>query len=125
MPSVAAALLGQTAGLIADGNQMTTPEATPTPSARLVVVLSTTNPDAAETAATVIAERLATGRTSPLMSGEMADRARAELFPGRTVRAVSGEPAVLIELAPALGVRSFILQEMLFQRMPGFLAWEW
>jgi hypothetical protein len=122
---VAAALLDQTAGLIADGNQMATPEATPAPPTRLVVVLSTTNPDAAETAATVIAERLATGRTSPLMSGEMADRAWAELFPGRTVRAVSGEPVVLIELAPAPGVRPFILQEMLFQRMPGFLAWEW
>jgi hypothetical protein len=125
MPPVAAALLGQTAGLIADGSQMATPEATPAPSAQLVVVLSTTNPDAAETAATVIAERLATGRTSPLMSGEMADRAWAELFPGRTVHAVSGEPAVLIELAPAPGVRPFILQEMLFQHMPGFLAWEW
>ena len=125
LPPVAAALLGQTAGLIADGNQMATPEAIPTPPARLVVVLSTINPDAAETAATVIAERLATGKTSPLMSGEMADRSWAELFPERTVRAISGEPAVLIELVSALGVRPFILQEMLFQRMPGFLAWEW
>jgi hypothetical protein len=125
LPPVAAALLGQTAGLIADGNQMATPEAIPTPPARLVVVLSTINPDAAETAATVIAERLATGKTSPLMSGEMADRSWAELFPERTVRAVSGESAVLIELVPAPGVRPFILQEMLFQRMPGFLAWEW
>jgi hypothetical protein len=125
LPPVAAALLGQTAGLIADGNQMATPEAIPTPPARLVVVLSTINPDAAETAATVIAERLATGKTSPLMSGEMADRSWAELFPERTVRAISGEPAVLIELVPAPGVRPFILQEMLFQRMPGFLAWEW
>jgi hypothetical protein len=125
LPPVAAALLGQTAGLIADGNQMATPEAIPTPPARLVIVLSTINPDAAETSATVIAERLATGKTSPLMSGEMADRAWAELFPERTVRAVSGGPAVLIELAPAPGVRPFILQEMLFQRMLGFLAWEW
>jgi hypothetical protein len=122
---VAAALLGQTAGLIADGNQMATPEVIPTPPAWLVVVLRTINADAAETTATVIAERLATGKTSPLMSGEMADRAWAELFPERTVRAVSGEPAVLIELVPARGVRPFILQEMLFQRMPGFLAWEW
>ena len=120
-----AALLGQTAGLIADGNQMATPEANPTPSAQLVVVLSTINPDAAETAATVIAQRLAIGRTSPLMSGEMADRSWTELFLRRKVRAVSEEPAVLIELMPAPGVRPFILQEMLFQGMPGFLAWEW
>ena len=125
LPPVAAALLGQTAGLLAGGSRHGNARGDPTPSARLVVVLSTISPDAAETAATVIAERLATGRTSPLMSGEMADRAWAELFPGRTVRAVSGEPAVLIELAPAPGVRPFILQEMLFQRMPGFLAWEW
>ena len=125
LPPVAAALLGQTAGLIADANQMATPEAIPAPPARLIVVLRTIIPDAAETAATVIAERLATGKTSPMMSGEMADRSWAELFPERTVRAVSGEPALLIELVPAPGVRPFILQEMLFQRMPGFLAWEW
>ena len=42
------------------------------------------------------------------MSGEMADRPWAELFPRRTVRAVSGEPAVLIELVPAPGVPPFI-----------------
>ena len=125
LPPVAAALLGQTAGLIANGNQMATPEGAPTLSAQLVVVLSTITADAAATAETVIAERLATGRTSPLMSGEMAGRAWAELFPQRAVRAVTGEPALLIELMPAPGVRSFILQEMLFQRMPGFLAWEW
>jgi hypothetical protein len=125
LPPVAAVLLGQTAGLIADGNRMTTPDAIPMPSAQLVVVLSTINRDAAAMTATVIAERLATGRTSPLMSGEMADRSWTELFPQRMVRDVSGEPAVLIELAPAPGVRPFILQEMLFQRMPGFLAWEW
>jgi hypothetical protein len=125
LPPMAAALLGQTAGLIAAGNQMATPEGPPAPPAQLVVVLSTINADAAKAAATVIAVRLATGRTSPLMSGEMADRSWAELFPERTVRAVSGGPAVLIELVPASGVRPFILPEMLFQRIPGFLAWEW
>ena len=125
LPPVAAALLGQTAGLLSDTNGMATPAGSATSPVRLVVALSTTGPDAAETAAVVIAERLATGRTSPLMSGEMADRPWAELFPQRSVHAVSGEPAVLIELLPAPGVRPFILQEMLFQRMPGFLAWEW
>ena len=124
LPPVAAALLGQTAGLNADGNQMATPEGAPAPTARLVVILSTTNPDAAETAAMVIEERLATGRTSPLM-GTMADRSWTELFPERMVRAGADESAVLIELATGPGVRPFILQEMLFQRIPGFLAWEW
>jgi hypothetical protein len=104
---------------------MATPEEPAAAPARLVVVLSMIGPDAAETAATVIAERLAMGRSSPLMSGETADRPWTEIFPQRVVRAVSGEPAVLIELLPAPGVRPFILQEMLFQRMPGFLAWEW
>lgn len=105
---------------------MATPEAISTPSARLVVALSTISADAAETAVSVIAERLATGRTSPLKSGEMAGRSWAEIFPAeRVVRAVPEEPVVLIELMPAPRVRSFLLQEMLFQRMPGFLAWEW
>ena len=125
LPPVAAALLGLTAGLLPDDRSMTTPEAIPTPSARHLVALSTISAGAAETAASVIVERLATGRTSPLMSGEMADRPWAELFPERVVRAVPEEPVVLIELMPAPGVRPFLLQEMLFQRMPGFLAWEW
>ena len=71
-----------------------------------------------------MAERLATGRPSRLMSGEMADRTWAEVFPERSIRAVPEEPALLIELTPAPGVRPYLLQEMLFQRMPGFLAWE-
>lgn len=125
LPPVGTALLGQTAGLIAAGNGIATPSATPASPARLVVILGTTGPDAAETAATVIAERLGTGRTSPLMSGEMAERPWAELFPEREVRAVPGEPAVLIELVPAPGVAPFILRDMLFQRIPSFLAWGW
>jgi hypothetical protein len=122
---IAAALLGRTAGLLPGDVSMATAEAMPTPSARLVVALSTISPDAAKTAATVIAERLATGRTPPLMGGELANRPWVELFPQQTVRAVSGEPAVLIELGPAPGVSPFIVQTMLFQRIPGFLAWEW
>jgi hypothetical protein len=125
LPPVAAALLGRTAGLLPGDVGTATPEAMPTPSARLVVALSTISPDAAKTAATVIAERLATGRTPPLMGGELADRPWVELFPQQRVRAVSGEQAVLIELGPAAGVSPFIVQTMLFQRIPGFLAWEW
>jgi hypothetical protein len=123
LPPVGTALLGQTAGRISAGNGMATPIATPASPARLVVILGTTGPDAAETAATVIAERLTTLRTSPLMSDELADRPWAELFPEREVRAVPGEPTVLIELVPASGVAPFILQGMLFQHIPGFLAW--
>jgi hypothetical protein len=125
LPPVTAALLGRTAGLLPGDPGMATPETQPTPSARLIVTLSTISADTAEMAASVIAERLATGRTSSLMSGEMANRPWAELFPERVVRVVPEEPAVLIELIPAPGVRPFLLQEMLFQRMPGFLGWEW
>jgi hypothetical protein len=125
LPPVAAALLGQTAGLNPEGNGLATPAGAPAPPARIVIALSTIGLDAAETASTVIAERLASGRTSPLISGEVADRSWAELFPERSVHAVSGEQAVLIELMPAPDVRPYILQEMLFQRMPGFLVWEW
>jgi hypothetical protein len=125
LPPVAAALLGRTAGLLPGDFGIATPEAIPMPSARLVAALSTISPDAAQTAATVIAERLATGRTPPHMSGDLAHRPWVELFPQQTMHVVSGEPAVLIELVPAPGVPPFILQSMLFQRIPGFLAWEW
>jgi hypothetical protein len=125
LPPVAAALLGRTAGLLPGDSGTATPAALSPPSARLVVSLSTINADAAETAVTVIAERLATGRTPPLMSGDLANRPWLELFPRQTVHAVSGEPAVLIELVPAPGVPPSIVQTMLFQRIPGFLAWEW
>jgi hypothetical protein len=50
---------------------------------------------------------------------------RAELFPERSVCALSAEPAALIELMPAAGVRPFILQDMWFRRIPGFLAGDW
>ena len=122
---VAAALLGQSAGAISTGNGMATPSSPASLPARLVVVLATTEPEAAQTAATVIAERLERQRTPLMMTREMSDRPWAELFPEREVRAAPGEPAVLIELVPAVGVSPFILQDMLFQRLPGFLAWGW
>jgi hypothetical protein len=50
---------------------------------------------------------------------------RTELFSGRSVRALSAEPAVLIELLPAAGVRPFILQDMVLRRISGFLARDW
>jgi hypothetical protein len=125
LPPVAAALLGRTVGLLPGDLGMATLEAMPKPSARIVVALSTISPDAAETSATVIAERLTTGRTPLLWVRALTDRPWVELFPQQTVRAVSGEPAVLIELVPAPGLSPSIVQTMLFQRIPGFLAWEW
>ena len=125
LPPVAAALLGQTAGIISAVTGLATPSATPAIPARLVVVLAATGAEAAQTAVRVIAERLATQRTSSAMSGEMSDRPWAEIFPEREVRAAPEEAAVLIELVPAPGVPPFILQDMLFRRTPGFLAWAW
>jgi hypothetical protein len=124
LPPVAAVLLGQMAGAIAAGNGMATPSSPPALPVRLVVILATIGPEAAQTAATVIAERLARQRTPLMMTREMTARPWAELFPEREVRAVPGESAVLIELVSAAGVSPFILQDMLFQRTPGFLAWE-
>ena len=90
LPPVAAALLGQTAGIIPAANGMATPSATQALPARLLVVLATTGVGAAQTAATVIAERLATQRTPLMMTREMTDRPWAEIFPEREVRAVPG-----------------------------------
>jgi hypothetical protein len=125
LPPVAAMLLGRTAGLLAGDLGLATPAAMPTPSARLVIALGTISAEAAETTASVIAERLATGRTPPLMGGDLADRPWVELFLQRTVHAISGDPTVLIELVPGPGVPGSIVQSMLFQRIPGFLAWDW
>jgi hypothetical protein len=50
---------------------------------------------------------------------------RTEHFPERSVRVLSAEPVVLIELMPVAGVRPFILQDMLFRRIPSFPARDW
>jgi hypothetical protein len=52
-------------------------------------------------------------------------RRAGRALPERSVRALSAEPAVLIELMPAAGLRPFILQDMLFRRIPGFPARDW
>jgi hypothetical protein len=127
LPPVAVALIGQTAGLF-PANAGTGAPATPAATsdaiaARLVVALTTISPDAAAVAAAVIAERLETQRMSAVPAGDLADRPWVEIFPGRSVRAIPGEPVVLVELVPAPGVSPYILQSMIFQRMPGFLAW--
>jgi hypothetical protein len=127
MPPVAAVLIGQTAGLFpaaggtgAPATQAATGDAI-TP--RLVVMLTTISPEAAADAATVIADRLETQRTSALLTGDLADQPWVEIFPDRSVTGISGEPVVLVELVPAPGVSPSIMQSMIFQRMPGFLAW--
>lgn len=117
MPPVVSVFLGQTAGVFAAD------DATPSvmTSARLVAILAATGPRPAEQGAAVIAERLETER-SPAAVG---DQPWSELFPERTVMALPEDAAILVELTPAPAVSPFILQSMVFQRAPGFLAWTW
>lgn len=122
LPGITAGLLGQTAGTVTGEN------ATPTaedefPPARAVAVVALEDPDAAETAAGVIEQRLADQALPAGAGGDRAGRPWAELFPERTVRAVPGEAVVVIELGLAEGVAPSILQTLLFQRALGFLAW--
>jgi len=121
LPPVIAALLGQTEGTFPTGAEAAAlPDLS---SARLVAGLTTIAPGAAEEAVAVIEERLATRRAAGL-NDQVAGRTWAALFPERSIRAMSGEPVVLIELVPAPGVSPGILQELLSTRALDFLAWE-
>lgn len=115
MPAISVALLGQTAGLFTTGN------GSAEPAASLVVLLHTPMQGAAERAAEVITQRLDT-RSAPGRGGEVG-RPWADLFPERSVSVAPGAPVVLIDLVPAEGVSPLILQNLVFQRTPGFLAW--
>jgi hypothetical protein len=129
LPPVGTALLGQTAGAFPDApegasaTEMPTMLASQAAEAQLVVALTTLTPALAGEAAAVLALRLETQRPPASMRESLAGRDWIELFPERTVQAVPGEAAVLIELTPAPGVSPRILVEMLFRRDLGFLAW--
>jgi hypothetical protein len=88
-----------------------------------VVALTTPSPEAAQDAAAVIDERLVTQTLPEMAGGSLAGRPWADLFPTRNVQAIPGEAAVLVELTPAPGVPPRILQDLLFRRVPGFVAW--
>lgn len=124
MPPIVAALIGATAGgpLRSPGGGTPVASAADLPTARLVAAVTTISPAAAETAAAVITDRLATHPLPPYapvpVEGDYAD-----LFPERTVAAVPGEPVALVELVPAPGVPRSILTNLLFSRTLTFLAW--
>ena len=124
MPPVTAALLGQTAGAPATDTAATATADLPhPPPARLVAVLTTIAPEAAEAAAGVIVERLATRQAAGL-DDQIAGRTWAALFPERTVRVLPEDRAVLVELVPAPGVPPTVLHDLLFTRALDFLAWD-
>jgi hypothetical protein len=122
LPMILAALLGQTAGVSATGDDAT-PGASAVPISRVVVSLTTPSPETAQDAAEIIAERLATHELPETAGSTLAGRPWADLFPTQNVQAIPGEPAALIELTSTPGVPPLILQNLLFQRIPGFLAW--
>jgi hypothetical protein len=117
MPPVAMALLGTTAGgpLPTDGEPVPLPPGAP--DARAVAVLLVDSPEAAEAAAMVVAERLAT------WSSARFERSWAHLFPERAARAEPGEPVLVVELALAADTPSNIWLILLPSRDLAFLAW--
>ena len=122
LPPVVAALLGNTAGQFASTSGAATPS-TPAAPSRIVAVLAMLGLGTADGAAAVIRDRLATQAFPTLIGGQFAGRAWAELFPEHSVEAAPEAAAVVIALTPAEGVPPLIVQQMIFNRTPGFLAW--
>lgn len=117
MPPIGAALLGHTAGLFPESDDADSP------AARVVALLITPGHDAALRAAGVVEDRLATQTMPAARGGDLADRGWDEVFAEWSVSAVPAEPVVHIDLDLAPGVSPFILQNLVFARTPGFLAW--
>ena len=128
MPPVVAALLGMTAGepLAPPVGQEAVAVQQPrpgAPEATLVVALVMIHRAAAETASSVVAERLATQRVPPIGSGAEGPGSYAELFPRRSVWVADEEPVVLIELVLEPGTPRDILVRLLTTRSLSFVAW--
>jgi len=117
MPPVTMALLGTTVGGPLQLRGETVKMAPDTPDAREVALVHVGSADEAESAATIIGERLATG--SSARTGEPF----ATSFPERTVEAVPETPVVLIELTLGEDVPRGILMWMFHGQDLGFLAW--
>ena len=117
MPPIAMALLGATTGgpLVSADQPLPTPPGTP--DARAVAVLLMLSPDAAETAATVVEERLATGSSTHY------ERPYAELFPERVVQVVPATAVLLVELTLGPDAPRNVLTQLLYSRDLGFLGW--
>lgn len=120
LPPIELALLAVTVG----GPLRTfAPAATPVPlppgapTARFVLALLLSSPEDAAAASPVITERLATGVSS------WQDRPFAALFPEQSVRAVRGEPVVVVELAYGAATPSGIWLRLLNERGLEFVAW--
>ena len=133
MPPIVTTLLGLTSGgpLPTLGADAGTSEALPprAPEARFVVALTMVHHAAAESAASVVAERLATQQVPDavapsLPSGQaLGGRPYAELFPERSVRVPDGEPVVVIDLSIGAETPRLILYNLLVTRSLTFLAW--
>jgi hypothetical protein len=118
MSPIALGLLGMTAGFPSPATESGEGTATPGPSppgqpaARGEIALLMPSPGAAAAAVPVVEGQLA---------GE-ASRPYAELFPERVVRAVPGEPVLLVDLGLGEGVPAGVLSGLLVAADLGFLA---
>lgn len=122
MSPIALGLLGMTAGFPPPATESGEGTATPGPSppgqpaARGEIALLMPSPGAAAAAVPVVEGRLA-GEAS-----RTARRPYAELFPERVVRAVPGEPVLLVDLGLGEGVPAGVLSGLLVAADLGFLA---
>ncbi len=82
-----------------------------------MVVALIGSPDAADDAAPITEDRLATGASARTVLPF------TEFFPRRTVEAVPRSPVVVIDLTLGESTSRAILMQMLFNRDLGFLAW--
>jgi hypothetical protein len=117
MPPVAMALLGSTAGGPLEIGDESLALPADTPDARAVALLLMLTPEAADTAAAIVDERLATA------SSERLGQPFSQMFPERDVRVVPGTSVVLVDLTLGDGLQANILTQMLYSRDLGFLAW--
>lgn len=116
MPPIAMALLGFTSGgPVTAGEEFALPA--DGPDAEVIVALQMVSADAATSAVPVIDERLATGVS------KQTEQPYAEIFPERTVEAMSGTPIIRITLTLGEDVSRGILMQLLYNRDLGFLAW--
>ena len=117
LPPIANVLLGMSVGGPISVDDTATSPVADVPDARAVVIVAMHSPDAAQTAAPIIAERLAT------QASVVTDEPFAEIFPQRTVEPIPGSPIVVVDLVLGEGTGRDILMRLLFARDLGFLAW--
>ena len=125
MPPIVAALLGQTAGgPLGDIGPRGDSLPADLPPAKVVVALTMLSHEAAETAAAVVEERLATMAVPPFRPGDdPLAPTYAALFPEAALHVADAEPVVVVELTQGPPPSQRILIDLLVRRSLTLLAW--